>query len=104
MSSSHALGVQVSTESVDFDSVLQPDFDRSEAYVRYEYSRAKHGLTVNAGYTWQSSDADDRSAPLLEVLFSRPLSASIDLQLELFSRFSDAGVDFAAGGVRQVPW
>ena len=100
MASSTRLGVEGSTESVDFDSADQPDFDRSEAYVRYEYSRGEeHGLTVNAGYTWQSSDAGDRSAPLLEILFSQPLSASIDLQLELFSRFSDAGVDFAAGGM-----
>jgi hypothetical protein len=87
------LGMEVSTESVEYDSLLQPDFDRSEAYVRYQYARdEEHGLTVNAGYTWQSSDEDDSSAPLLEVLFSRPLSASIDLQLELFSRFSDASL------------
>ena len=94
------VGVEVSTESVDFDSVLQPDFDRSEAYVRYQYSGDdEHGLTVNAGYTWLSSDADDRSAPFLRVLLFRPLSASIDLQLELFSGFSDASTDFVAGGV-----
>ncbi len=100
VTSSTRLGVEGSTESVDYESAVQPDFDRSEAYVRYEYTRdEEYGLTVNAGCTWQSSDADDRSAPLLEVLLSRPLSTNVDLQLEFFSRFSDAGVDFAAGGL-----
>ena len=67
----------------------------------YEYLQwgSGTGLTVNAGYTWLSSDAGDRSAPLLEVLLSRQLSSSLELQLELASRFSDAGVDFAAGGL-----
>ncbi len=99
VTSSTSLGVEGSTESVDYDSVDQPDFDRSEVYVRYDYARdEEHGLKVNAGYTWQSSDVGDRSAPLIEILLSQPLSASIDLQLDLFNRFSDAGVDFAAGG------
>jgi hypothetical protein len=58
VASSTRLGMEVSTESVDYDSVLQSDFDRSEAYVRYQYSRdEQHELTVNAGYTWQSSGA-----------------------------------------------
>ena len=74
VASSTRLGMEVSTESVDYDSVLQSDFDRSEAYVRYQYSRdEQHELTVNAGYTWQSSDADDRSAPLLELLLFTPV-------------------------------
>ncbi|MEI2787978.1 MAG: hypothetical protein V9E93_03745 [Steroidobacteraceae bacterium] len=49
--------MQASTEAVDYDSELQPDFDRNEAYVRYEFSRgALPELTVNAGYTWLSSE------------------------------------------------
>ena len=39
VSSSSRLGVQASTETVEFDSSLQQDFDRNEAYVHYEYSR-----------------------------------------------------------------
>ncbi len=78
VSSSSRLGVQASTETVDFDSDLQTDFDRHEAYVRYEFSRGQQPeLTVNAGYTWLTSDVDDRSAPLLEVLLSRQLSPSV---------------------------
>jgi hypothetical protein len=100
LSPSSRLGVQASTETVEFDSVLQDDFDRNEAYVNYEYSRGEqHGLTVKAGYTWLQSDAGDRSAPLFELLLSRQLSPSVDLQLELANQFSDAGVEFAAGGM-----
>ncbi len=100
LSTSSRLGVQASTETVDFDSDTQMDFDRNEAYLNYEYSSGeRHGLTVKAGYTWLTSDVGDRSAPLLEVLLSRQLSPSLELQLELASEFSDAGVDFAAGGL-----
>jgi hypothetical protein len=105
VSSKSRLGVQVSSETVDFDSPLQSDFDRQEAYIRYEVSRDQQtgglpsGLTVNAGYTWLDGDAGDDSAPLIEVLYSKDLSSSVRMGLELASRFSDAGLEFAAGGL-----
>ena len=98
VSSSSRLGVQASTETVDYDSASQPDVDRNEAYVRYEYSRGTQSeLVVNAGHTWLYSDSEDRSAPLLQVRLSRQVTSSVDLQLELVSQFSDAGRRFAAG-------
>lgn len=105
VSSTSRFGLQVSSESVDFDSALQSDFDRQEAYARYEFSRDQQtdglpsGLTVNAGYTWLDGDAGDDSAPLIEVLYSKALSSSVRVGLELASRFSDAGLEFAAGGL-----
>jgi len=105
ISSTSRLGVQASSGSVDFDSDLQADFDQHEVYVRYEFSRNQEasgppsGLTVNAGYTWIDGDAGDSSAPLIEVLYSKALSSSIRVGLELASRFSDAGLEFAAGGL-----
>ncbi len=54
---------------------------------------------MNAGYTWLDGDAGDDSAPLIEVLYSKDLSPSVRVGLELASRFSDAGVEFAAGGL-----
>jgi hypothetical protein len=105
VSSKSRLGVQVSSESVDFDSALQSDFNRQEVYARYEFSRDQQtsglpsGLTVNAGYTWLDGDAGDDSAPLIEVLYSKALSSSVRVGLELASRFSDAGLEFAAGGL-----
>ena len=100
VSSSSRLGVQASAETVEFDSDLQQDFDRNAVYVNYEYARGEQvGLILNAGYTWLSSDAGDGSAPFLELLLSRQLSANVNLQLELASQFSDAGVRFAAGGM-----
>jgi hypothetical protein len=105
VSSKSRLGIQMSSESVDFDSTLQSDFDRQEAYVRYEFSRDQQtgglpaGITVNAGYTWLDGDAGDDSAPLIEVLYSKDLSSSVRVGLELASRFSDAGLEFAAGGL-----
>lgn len=105
ISSTSRLGVQASSGSVDYDSDLQADFDRHEAYARYEFSRAQDAsgppteLTVNAGYTWLDGDAGESSAPLIEVHYSKALSSSIRVGLELASRFSDAGLEFAAGGL-----
>lgn len=105
VSSASRLGVQASTESVDYDSELHSDFDRRAAYAHYEFSReqatgmTQSGLTVNVGYTWLEGDAGDHSAPLLEVLYSKALSSSVRVGLELASRFSDAGREFAAGGL-----
>jgi len=99
------LGLQASSESLDFDSAVQSDFDRQEVYARYEFSRDQQtgglpsGLTVNAGYTWLDGDAGDDSAPLIEVWYSKALSSSVGVGLELASRFSDAGLEFAAGGL-----
>jgi hypothetical protein len=105
VSSKSRMGIQMSSESVDFDSALQSDFDRQEVYARYEFSRDQQtgglpsGLTVNAGYTWLDGDAGEDSAPLIEVLYSKDLSSSVRVGLELASRFSDAGLEFAAGGL-----
>lgn len=111
MSSRSRLGIQASSESVDFDSAQQDDFDRREAYARYEFSHERQaagerqatgsptGLTVNAGYTWLEGDAGNHSAPLLELGYSREITASVRIGLELASRYSDAGLGFAAGGL-----
>jgi hypothetical protein len=99
ISSSSRLGLQAAIETVDFDSVLQSDFDRKEAYIQYEQSRGPElDLAVNAGYTWLSSDEGDRSRPMIDVQLSRRVSSSVKLQLHLVSRFSDAGSIFATGG------
>lgn len=104
VSSKSRIGVQASSESVDFDSAQQVDFDRHEVYVRYEFTlvqqaeRLPSGLSVNAGYTWLEGDAGDHSAPLFEVTYSKAVGSSVRLGLDLASRFSDAGLEFAAGG------
>ena len=115
VSSASRLGVQATTETVGFDSTLQPDFDRQQAYVRYKFGRQQQSdgrqlteqqledrqseLTVNVGYTWLTSDVSDRSEPLVEVEYFRSLSPSVNLRLEFARRFADAGVEFAAGGL-----
>ncbi len=97
VTSSSRLGVQASAETLDYDSDLL-DVDRNEAYLRYEFTRGTEPeLVVNAGYTWLSTDTADQSAPLLELQLLRPLTASLKFQLEIVSRFSDAGRGFAAG-------
>ena len=112
------LGAQANAESVDFESDLRPDFERQEAYVNYEFSRAHQSeqqsesigssehpffgeqqaeLIVSVGYAWLSSDSSDSSAPLLRVNLARSLSPRFNLRLELANDFSDAGTEFAAG-------
>jgi hypothetical protein len=125
VSSRARLGIQASSESVDFDSRLQTDFDRHEVYARYAMTREQQasgtsrnehrprgemtreqpaggiqsGLTVNVGYTWLETDLGEDSGPLLEVQYSKALSSSVRLGLELASRFSDASSAFASGGL-----
>ena len=104
VSAQSRLGVQASAEQLDYESDAQADVDRNEAYVRYEFSRgALPELTVNAGYTWLSSEDYERSAPLLQLQLSRELSSSVNVQLELVSQFSDAGRTFAAGSSSSSP-
>ena len=104
VSSSSRLGMRVNSESVDFDSALQSDFDRHEAYVTYEFSREQRqgerqsSVTMNAGYTWLAVGDNDSSLPLLELSLTRAISPSLSVGLGLASRFSDAGLEFAAGG------
>lgn len=115
------LGLRMSSESVNYDSELQSDFNRHEAYVSYQYSREQQqaasltlsssrarsgraesqqsGVTVNAGYTWLTGDVEARSLPFLEVVLSRPLSHSVSVGLALASRFHDAGSEFASAGL-----
>lgn len=120
------LGLRLRSESVDYDSELQSDFNRHEAYVSYQYSREQQqpsgftrssslvtsaragrsaravaqqsGVAVNAGYTWLTGDIESSSLPFLEAALSRQLSPSLTVGLALASRFYDAGVGFAAEG------
>jgi hypothetical protein len=105
VSSSSRLGIQVASESVDVESESEPDFDRLAAYARYELRREQSTgappfeLTVNAGYAWLESDFGDDSAPFFEVVYSQALSTSVRVGLQLTNRFSDASLEFAAGGL-----
>lgn len=102
ISSSSQLGLGLNSVWVDYDAaaVLQADYDRHEAFASYEFTGEQEtAFGVNAGYTWLSRDADDSSAPFLEVSLSRSVSPSTTLRLNLANRFSDPGDQFAAGGL-----
>lgn len=104
LSPSSRIGVQGRTETVDYDAEALADFDRHATYLTYEFARdttlsaETSGLTLHAGYTWLEGGTGDRSAPLFELEYSRPLTSSIQFGLELAIGFSDAALDFAGGG------
>ena len=77
LSANARLGLQASTESVDYDSALQQDFDRQQAFFRYELQRGTQPVfSVNVGYTRLEPDGvDSTSAPLFELEMSHELSA-----------------------------
>ena len=123
VSSTSHLALRLSSESVDYDSLAHPDFNRHEAYVTYHFARElpsdaqdmeptsarrssadrgirQSGLTVNAGYTWLSGDIDPASLPFLEMTFAKAVSDSVTVGVELASRFYDAGAEFASGELR----
>ena len=121
LSATSHFGLGMSSESVDFESEVQSDFNRHEAYVRYAYSREQQreanlaplssrarsareggrqsGVTVNAGYTWLTGDVGTSSLPFLEVTLSRPISPSVTMGLGFASRFYDAGREFASASL-----
>jgi hypothetical protein len=88
------------TEKVDFDSELNPDYDRKSAFVNYSLDAARTRLSTDLGYTWLDRDgaADTSGSALMNITATRELSAASSLQLTLSSQLGDAG-DSLRGGL-----
>lgn len=81
------------TESVDFDSELNSDFDRKSAFIGYRLDAGRTLISSQLGYTWlERDDSDDTSgSALVNISVTRELSVSSTLSLALNSQLGDAG-------------
>lgn len=81
------------TESIDFDSDLNTDYDRKSAFVSWRLDASRTLLTTEVGYTWLDRDGGDETSgsALVNVVVTRDLSASSQLLLTLSSQLGDTG-------------
>lgn len=81
------------TESIDFDSDLNRDYDLKSAFISWRLDASRTLLTTELGYTWLDRDGseDTTGSALVNVVVTRDLSASSALLLTLGSQLGDAG-------------
>lgn len=93
LSGASSVSLNAMSERVEFDDVASSsDFDRQEAYFRYELGGARTQLGLDLGYTL-IEDAFDEENDGVMVRFNvaRVVSPATTLSLELGSEFSDSG-------------
>lgn len=100
------------TQSTFVDGLNFPpntDFDRREAYLRYEARGARTTLAVNLGASETDESAGWHSKPLLELDLTRRLTPFTNLTLSAGQQLTDAAEGFrnlqpgAAGGIILAP-
>ena len=121
LSANSSLSLNVDAEQIRFDNTTQTtsvngltfppnsDFDRREAYVRYEARGARTTLAVNLGASETDETTGWHSKPLLELDLSRRLTPYTNLTLSAGQELTDAAEGFrnlqpgAAGGIVLAP-
>lgn len=121
LSANSALSLNVDAEQVRFDNTTQTtiingvtyppnvDFDRREAYLRYEARGARTTLAVNLGATQTEEATGWHSRPLLELDLTRRMTPYTSLSLSAGQQFTDAAEGFrnlqpgATGGIVLAP-
>jgi len=80
-------------ETVEFDApeLTGGDYDRTEFYGRYDFTRARTTFTLDAGYAELKDDFGSSSGTLARLDVMRQLSPSMSLRLTVGQQFSDAG-------------
>lgn len=95
VSRGHTLSLIGSTETVEFaDNAIGTDFDRNQAYVRYEALGNNNEIEIDIGYTEIDTDGEKDDAILFRLDWSRQLSTYSSWRLLGGSEFSDAGSVF----------
>lgn len=121
LSANSAVSFNVDGEQVRFDNTTQPtivngilypantDFDRREAYLRYEARGARTTLALNLGATEASGTGGWHSKPLVELDLTRRLTPYTSLSFSAGQQLTDAADGFrdlqagAAGGIVIAP-
>jgi hypothetical protein len=121
LSTSSSFSLNVDAEQIRFDNTTQTstvdgltfppnsDYDRREAYLRYDAKGARTTLAINLGVTETDETGGWHSKPLLELDLSRHLTPYTTLTLSAGQQLTDAAEGFrnlqpgAAGGIILAP-
>jgi len=120
-SANSSLSLNIDAEQVRFDNTTQAttvngmvyppntDYDRREAYLRYDARGARTTLAVNVGASETDESAGWHAKPLLELDLTRRLTPFTNLTLSAGQQLTDAAEGFrnlqagAAGGIVLAP-
>jgi hypothetical protein len=98
LSQQSSLSVNVTDERIDFkDTVLNQDYSREDAFVRFDSHTARTTLGIDLGYSRLVDPQQPSSGVLARVQLSRKLSASSTLALSGGRQYSDAASAFLLG-------
>ena len=96
-SGSATVGLIGETNNIDFKDEVNPDYDRNQAFLRYQLANSRTELTVDGGYTTLSSDNGDEGGLLARMEMTRQVSSAATLSARLGTEFSDSGDVFRSG-------
>jgi hypothetical protein len=95
LSSAAGISVDVQDQLIRFDdSVLNPDYDEQEAYVRFDAHGVRTRLDVQVGFDRLKLQHSTANGVLARVEATRQLTPAASLTLVLGHEFSDASEDF----------
>ena len=121
LSANSAISLNVDAEQIRFDNTTRAtivngvsyppnaDFDRRQAFFRYEARGARTALAVNLGATETDETAGWHSKPLFEAELTRRLTPYTNLSLSVGQELTDAAEGFsnlrpgATGGIVLAP-
>jgi len=96
-SGSATVGLIGEVSNIDFKDEVNPDYDRNQAYLRYQLENSRTELTIDGGYTTLDSENGNEAGLLARVEMTRRVSSAGSLSLRAGSEFSDSGDVFRAG-------
>ena len=95
VSRGHTLSLIGSTESVEFaDNAVGTDFDRNQAYVRYQALGGSNEIEIDVGYTEIDADGEKFDEVLFRLNWNREISSYSSWRLLGGSEISDEGSVF----------
>jgi hypothetical protein len=98
LSSASAVSLIAEDRRYEFDDqVLNTDYDRQQAYLRYELSGSRTDITADLGYSQIDIDGEKDSGTLARLAITRRMSSAATLMLSLSTQFSTAGDLFRDG-------
>lgn len=96
ISSASAVSLNAVSERIEFDAPGAVDYDRNQAFARYDARGSRTTLAVDVGYTWIDREPDTSDGMLARVSLTRRISESSTVTFGAGTQFSDAGDQFRA--------
>jgi hypothetical protein len=96
LSAATTVSLNANTEKVLFENtVLNTDFERTSAFVRYELQGARTDFSVDLGATEISQGGANTSGPLAKIALTRKISAAAALTVSAGRDLTDASTSFS---------